>query len=140
MISMKGDKNSGIRGWVLYDGSCGFCNRWVPFWENTLKKRGFHIAPLQSAWVIDKLKLPQNELAADLRLLLTSGEQLRGAEVYRYLMKRIWWASPLYLLSILPVLRPLFDAGYRAFADNRYWISRACHLPATTGTKQNHSH
>jgi predicted DCC family thiol-disulfide oxidoreductase YuxK len=132
-------KNSGIQGWVLYDGSCGFCSRWVPFWENTLKKRGFHIAPLQSAWVVEKLKLSQEELAADLRLLLTSGEQLRGVEVYRYLMKRIWWATPFYLLSVLPMFRTLFDAGYRAFADNRYWISRACHLPATGQAKQNRS-
>lgn len=128
-----------IQGWLLYDGSCGFCSRWVPFWKDTLKKRGFEIAPLQSAWVSEKLKIPENELAADLRLLLASGEQLRGAEVYRYLMKRIWWATPLYLLSILPVLRTLFDAGYRAFADNRYWISRTCHLPATEQTKQDRS-
>jgi predicted DCC family thiol-disulfide oxidoreductase YuxK len=132
-------KNSEIQGWLLYDGSCGFCSRWVPFWEKTLKRRGFFIAPLQSAWVIEKLKIPQNELAADLRLLLTSGEQLRGAEVYRYLMKRIWWAKPLYLLSILPVARMVFDAGYRAFADNRYWISRACHLPATRTSEQHRS-
>jgi hypothetical protein len=48
----------------------------VPFWENTLRKRGFQIAPLQSAWVVEKLKVSQQELAADLRrLLLTSGEQ-----------------------------------------------------------------
>lgn len=137
---MESNENRGIQGWVFYDGSCGFCSRWVPFWKNTLKKRGFHIAPLQSAWVVEKLNVSQPELAKDLRLLLTSGEQLRGAEVYRYLMKRIWWATPLYLLSILPILRSLFDAGYRAFADNRYWISRACHLPAPEETKQNHSH
>ena len=122
-------------GWVLYDGACGFCSRWVPFWESTLKKRGFHIAPLQSEWVARKLNLSQEELASDLRLVLANGKQLRGAEVYRYLMKRIWWAKPLYLLSILPVLRTLFDAGYRAFADNRYWISRVCHLPKVDESK-----
>jgi predicted DCC family thiol-disulfide oxidoreductase YuxK len=70
-------KNSRIQGWLPYDGSCGFCSRWVPFWENTLRKRGFHIAPLQSAWVVEKLKISQEQLAADLRLLLTNGEQLR---------------------------------------------------------------
>ena|SRR3990167_8059939 len=37
------------KGRVLYDGSCGFCSRWAPLWESTLKKRGFHIAPLQAA-------------------------------------------------------------------------------------------
>jgi len=127
--------SSDIKGWVLYDGYCGFCSRWVPFWENTLKRRGFHIAPLQAGWVAEKLRLSQDELVADLRLLLTSGEQMHGAEVYRYLMRRIWWATPLYLLSILPVFRTLSDAGYRAFAENRYWISHTCRLPAPNEIK-----
>jgi len=37
-----------IKGWVLYDGACGFCSRWAPLWERALAKRGFLIAPLQS--------------------------------------------------------------------------------------------
>jgi len=123
------------KGWVLYDGSCGFCSRWVSFWENTLKKRGFCIAPLQSDWAGKKLHLSDKELASDFRLLLADGEQLAGAAAYRYLMRRIWWVTPLYLLSILPGLRTLFDASYRAFADNRYFISRACHFPAIDETK-----
>jgi predicted DCC family thiol-disulfide oxidoreductase YuxK len=119
-----------IRGWVLYDGACGFCSRWVPSWENTLRKRGFLIASLQADWVAEKFNLSENEVTSDFRLLLAHGEKLAGAAVYRYLMRRIWWATPLYFLSTLPILRDLFNAGYRAFADNRYWISRSCHLPA----------
>ncbi|MET0690842.1 MAG: DUF393 domain-containing protein [Candidatus Binatia bacterium] len=122
-----------IRGWVLYDGVCGFCSRWVPFWENTLRKRGFLIAPLQADWVAEKFNLSENEVTSDLRLLLAHGEKLAGAEVYRYLMRRIWWATPLYFLSTLPILRDLFNAGYRAFADNRYWI--AC-LPGGMKTRR----
>ena len=72
-------------------------------------------------------KLGTTRSAAAMEL---SSEKLAGAEVYRYLMRRIWWATPLYFLSTLPILRDLFNAGYRAFADNRYWISRSCHLPA----------
>ena len=118
-----------IKGWVLYDGDCGFCSRWVPFWEQTLAKRGFRIAPLQADWVAEKFKLAENELTADFRLLLANGEKIAGADVYRYLMRRIWWAKPLWFLSTLPILRRVFDGSYRAFADNRYWISRTCHLP-----------
>jgi predicted DCC family thiol-disulfide oxidoreductase YuxK len=44
-------------------------------------------------------------------------------------MRRIWWAYPIYLLSMLPLLRYLFDGAYRAFADNRYHFSRSCELP-----------
>jgi predicted DCC family thiol-disulfide oxidoreductase YuxK len=129
------EDNSSIKGWVLYDGNCGFCSRWVPLWENTLKKRGFRIAPLRADWVAEKFNLSQDELTSDFRLLLADGEKLAGAEVYRYLMRHIWWATPLYFLSLLPILRNLFDAGYRAFADNRYWISRTCHLPVRKDSK-----
>jgi predicted DCC family thiol-disulfide oxidoreductase YuxK len=120
--------NDQVKGWVLYDGACGFCSRWAPLWRRALAKRGFLIAPLQADWVASKFNLTEDELAADFRLLLADGEKLAGAEVYRYLMRRIWWAKPFYLLSILPGFRQLFDAGYRAFADNRHRISRACRL------------
>jgi len=79
--------------------------------------------------VAEKLHLSDKGLVSDFRLLLADGEQLAGAAAYRYLMRRIWWATPLYLLSIFPVFRTLFDLGYRLFADNRFWISRRCHLP-----------
>jgi predicted DCC family thiol-disulfide oxidoreductase YuxK len=126
---MKKAKEPAIEGWVLYDGACGFCRQWVPFWEKTLRKHGFRIIPLQSDWVAEKLQLSEQESASDFRLLLAGGEQLAGADAYRFLMRRITWAKPLYRLSTLPLLRTLFDAGYRLFADNRHWISRACHLP-----------
>jgi predicted DCC family thiol-disulfide oxidoreductase YuxK len=77
-----------------------------------------------------RFALTEQELASDFRLLLANGDKLAGADVYRYLMRRIWWATPLYFLSLLPVLRQLFDGGYRAFADNRHRISRACRLHA----------
>ena len=117
-------------GWVLFDGSCGFCRTWVVYWEKTLRRRGFDIAPLQDTWVRERLGgLSEDELLSDLRLLLSDGRQLRGADAYRYVMRRIWWAYPIYVLSVVPVLRGVFDWGYRTFADNRYHVSRSCRLP-----------
>lgn len=118
-----------VFGWVLYDDACGFCRRWIPFWSDTLAKRGFAIAPLQSEWVQRKLEAPQEDLLQDLRLLLTDGRQVRSADVYRYVIQRIWWAYPLYVLSVAPVLCDIFDWGYRTFANNRCRFSRACRLP-----------
>ena len=118
-------------GWVLYDDSCGFCRRWIPFWADTLRKRGFAIAPLQSEWVVQCLNVPQEDLLFDLRLLLADGVQVRGADVYRHVMRRVWWAYPLYLLSVTPPLRLVFDWAYRTFANNRYRFSQACRLPAS---------
>jgi predicted DCC family thiol-disulfide oxidoreductase YuxK len=123
------DRHKERVGWILYDDSCGFCRRWVPFWGETLRKRGFDIAPLQAEWVLPELHLSEADLLADLRLLLVNGEQIQGADVYRYAMKRIWWAYPVFLLSIAPVCRRIFDWSYRAFALHRHEVSRACNLP-----------
>ena len=117
-------------GWILYDDSCGVCRRWIPFWESALQRRGFAIAPLQADWVRAELQLIEAELLHDLRLLLADGSQIRGADVYRYATRRIWWAWPVYLFSITPGLRNIFDWGYRTFAANRFRVSAACGLDA----------
>lgn len=117
-------------GWVLYDGACGFCSRWVPFWEEVLRKRGFGIAPLQTPWAKDRLGLDGDDLIRDLRLLFRDGRHVEGADVYRQVMRRMPWAYPIYALSVAPGLARVFDWGYRTFARNRYRVSRACRLPA----------
>ena len=119
----------GPSGVVLYDDSCGFCRRWVPFWGKTLRRRGFSIGTLQSELAAKQLNASQEDLLLDLRLLLADGSQIRGADVYRHVMRRIWWAYPLYLFAIMPLLRRVFDWGYRTFADNRHRFSKACGLP-----------
>lgn len=118
-------------GWVLYDGDCGVCSRWVPSWGPTLQRRGLAIAPLQSPWVLERTGLLPADLLSDIRLLKPSGQLLSGAEVYRYIMQRIWWTYPLYLLSRLPGLSQLFEWAYRTFARHRMRISASCALPRT---------
>ena len=117
-------------GWILYDEACGLCRRWVPFWENALRRRGFGIAPLQADWVQQRLGLAPEHLLDDLRLLLADGSHLAGAAAYRHAMRHIGWAWPLYLFSMTPGLRRAFDWGYRTFAANRYRIWASCGLPA----------
>jgi hypothetical protein len=47
------------------DDSCGFCRRWI-FWENTLRKRGLAIAPLEVKWVMERLNASEDDLLFDL--------------------------------------------------------------------------
>ena len=122
-------------GWILYDDSCGFCRRWVPFWEPALRRRGMEIAPLQADWVQARLGLGESDLLQDLRLLLTDGTQIAGPDVYRYAMRKIWWAWPIYLFSITPGLRGVFNWAYRRFATNRYRVSSFCGLAEKPGTE-----
>lgn len=118
-----------IRGWVLYDDSCGFCRKWVPMWESTLRKRGFRIAPLQEPWVPEALGMQPEEIAEDIRLYVPATRSVvSGANVYRHVMQKIWWAYPLYVLTRTPGLRSLFDLAYRRFADNRHAFSKSCGL------------
>ena len=119
-------------GWVLYDAECGICSRWVPAWAPTLKRHGLSIAPLQSSWVAESTGLPRRDLLADIQLLERDGHLRSGADVYRYLMRRIWWAYPLYLASVTPGLRRAFDWAYRTFARHRMRMSGSCGLPGAS--------
>jgi len=92
-----------------------------------LAKRGFAIAPLQSEWVQQKLEAQPADLLQDLRLLLVDGGQVRGADVYRYVMRRIWWAYPFYVLSVTPLFRRLSRLNF--FPS---WQSRGSKSPYTT--------
>ena len=116
------------RGWVLFDDECGVCHRTVPFFGGTLRKLGFEIAPLQDAWVQERIGARAGDPMNYMRLLFADGREVLGPDVYRYFMKRVWWSYPIYLLSVLPVLRSMFDWAYRTFAANRYRVAKACGL------------
>ena len=87
--------------------------------------KSLHCKPIGSR---SKLHLNENDLLQDLRLLLANGDQIQGADTYRYAMKRIWWAYLDFLFSIAPLGRNIFNWSYRKFAMHRYQISRACKL------------
>ena len=117
-------------GWVLYDDTCGFCREWIPFLgADFAQARPGHCA---AAGAVGgrALGLPPDELVHDIRLLFVDGRHLAGAEVYRYAVQHIWWAYPLYVFSVTPGLRRLWDWGYRKFRDNRHQFSTACGLPS----------
>ncbi len=118
----------GFSAWVLFDGSCGFCSRWVPFWGRLLAAHGIGIAPLQAAWVRERLRIGDESLLDNLRVLESCGTVHVGADAYRFAFGRIPWAWPFDLVSRVPVGREIFDAAYRAFARNRYRFSSACRL------------
>jgi predicted DCC family thiol-disulfide oxidoreductase YuxK len=127
-------ENAAVKGWVLYDDTCGLCRVWIPFWGRALLRRGFSIAPLQADWVRARLGMTEEELLRDLRLLLADGRLVEGADVYRYVMRRLWWALPLYVLASLPPGRQAFDLFYRTFARNRFRVSRLCGLRGAPGS------
>jgi predicted DCC family thiol-disulfide oxidoreductase YuxK len=120
-------------GWILYDGGCGFCYRWVNFWKNVVARRGFGIKDLQSASSDGTLRIAKENLLDDIRVLTRDGKLESGADAYLYMARRIWWAWPFYAIFSLPGLNSLLWWGYRSFNRNRYRISRHCPLPRIDG-------
>jgi predicted DCC family thiol-disulfide oxidoreductase YuxK len=116
-------------GWILYDGQCGFCFRWVHFWNKVVVARGFAIKDLQSAATEGILQIPSETLRDDIRVLTRTRDVKSGAEAYLYVAKRIWWAWPFYAVFSLPGFNWILWRGYRWFNRNRYRISNQCPLP-----------
>jgi predicted DCC family thiol-disulfide oxidoreductase YuxK len=119
-------------GWILYDGQCGFCFRWVHFWKNVVGSRGFAIKDLQTASAEGILQIPNENLLDDIRVVTRHGQLASGAEAYLYVARRIWWAWPFYAVFTLPGCNWLLWRGYKWFNRNRYRISRHCPLPEKT--------
>lgn len=121
-----------LNGHVLYDGDCGICQKILGQMSTSFEKRGFAVAALQEEWVAEAIDISGVDLYRDLRVLLVDGTLYSGAEAYRYMMRRIWWTYPVYLVSLVPGFRQFFDWCYRKFADNRHRFSQACALPRSS--------
>ena len=115
-------------GWVLYDGACGFCSWWIPFWKKTINKTGYDIAPLQSDWVREEMNLPDELHNKDIVLFFSDGRKLIGADAYIFGMKRVWWSAPAGFLLGLPGFRQLTWVFYKIFNRNRFMVSKVCRL------------
>lgn len=118
------------RGWVLYDGQCSFCARWLSLVRGTLEKHGFQADVLQAPWVAERLNLPVPELLRDIRLLTSDGHLITGADAYLHVLRRIWWTRPVGVLFSLPGFKSIFWFVYRQVAKRRYCIAGTCQLPA----------
>ncbi|MGH9500734.1 MAG: thiol-disulfide oxidoreductase DCC family protein [Terriglobales bacterium] len=115
-------------GYFTY-GGCGFCFRWVHFWEKVFAGRGFALKDLQSAYSDGSLQISQENLLDDIQVLTRAGKLESGANAYLYVTRLIWWAWPFYGIFSLPGFNRILWQGYRWFNRNRYRISRHCSLP-----------
>lgn len=117
------------KGWVLYDGKCGFCAWWIPYWKPHIQKAGFDVAPVQETWVQETLGFKEIDLNNDIRLLLRNGKLINGADAYLHGMRQVWWSKPFGYLLSLPILRQLTWIFYKGFNKSRFIVSDACRLP-----------
>jgi predicted DCC family thiol-disulfide oxidoreductase YuxK len=110
---------------VLYDGTCGLCDRTVRFLLARDERGRFRFAPLQGAFAIKTLARHGEDAARldSFRVVVDSGtprERVRSrADAALFLAARLPFPWPLWAgLRVLP--RPWLDAAYAAVARSRY--------------------
>lgn len=134
------DGGPSSRGWILYDGDCALCLKWVERLGPILRSRGFSFAPLQAAWVRERLRLPDDQLLLEMRvLLLPSGKSLGGADAIVEIAKRVWWAWPLVAVAQIPGVRPVLRRMYQRVAERRYRLDGTCAIRSSKPTPQERS-
>lgn len=123
-----------MRAWVLYDAACPTCLRLLARVQPSLEANGFRPEPLQSAWVRERLNLPEEQLLVEMRVLTRKGEVLGGADALVYLAgkfargTRPWWAWALLIVSRMPLGMAVLRHGYKWFAARRYCQQGACSI------------
>ena len=130
------------RGWVLYDASCSFCTGLMARNQALLEANGFRTEPLQSPWVRDRLKLPEEVLMEEMRVLTRQGEVMGGADALVHLANQMdarhrpWWAWVLVATSRIPFTLPVMRTAYRWVAARRQCRHGACTTAPPQITKQ----
>ncbi len=118
------------REYLLYDGGCGICGKLADKVRPLLERKGIGVEKLQARWALDILKaqhgIEEREAYAEIRLISKDGRLYSGPDVYRYAMKRYIITYPIYILSLVPGLRFIFNRTYHLIADNRHLISKTC--------------
>ena len=102
-----------------------------------LEPRGFGIATLQDPRVREQLSLPERELLAELRVLARDGRQFGGTDAIVYLARQVWWAWPLWALSLAPGMRGVLRFAYRWIAVRRHCLRDVCMNLESVAATQN---
>jgi predicted DCC family thiol-disulfide oxidoreductase YuxK len=127
-----------VRGWILYDAECLLCLALLQRFRLQIETAGLLAEPLQSDWIRARLKMPEDHLLDEMKLLLPSGEVFGGADAFVRLARAIpaaarpWWAWGIVGLSKFPFAKILGRAVYRRVAARRYCKSGKCLIPATS--------
>ena len=121
-------ENPNIRGWVLYDGRCGFCSAGTRQMAGLLRGLGFATAPLQAPWVAAKLGEAASLAPQEMGLLTRDGRLLEGVDAYVHVAEQLWWGKPFARLARIGWINRWLRRAYRWIAAHRGQISTACRL------------
>ncbi|MDP1879885.1 MAG: DUF393 domain-containing protein [Parachlamydiaceae bacterium] len=121
---------------VLYDDTCGFCDRSVQFLLKEDHKHQFVFAPLRGETASKVLKNQNNEIKQVDSLILVENYQSNEPQIYilsKSVLRILWLLGSYWILlgwlSFLPSF--LFDWSYRLFAKHRhrFFSNDVCVIP-----------
>ena len=108
---------------VLYDGACPLCSREIRFLKNRDKQNLIEAVDI-AAPGFDPKQYGRSHEALDARIhaFLPDGTCVTGVEVFRQLYDRIGLGWTVRWTK-LPIMRPLANRAYDAFARNRHYLT-----------------
>jgi predicted DCC family thiol-disulfide oxidoreductase YuxK len=107
---------------VLYDADCRVCTRVAGRLAGLDRRRRLRFIPLQDAW---RHEAPISRLAAELDLAAAlhvvdrEGRWASGGEAMLRAWEQLPALRPLARLARTPIVAPLVEPAYRAFAEHR---------------------
>lgn len=104
---------------VVYDGTCGFCRRWVERLRRWDRGGRLEFLPLQDADAPVVTGVDRAELEQAAHVVLPSGQVVAGAAAFRALCPFLSGGSVPFRLLGLPGVLPLAERLYRWIAWHR---------------------
>jgi len=109
------------RDTIFFDGACGMCSTSAKRLQRIVAPRGFALQAFQADPSFQ-------EVPDEMKLRTRDGTIFGGADAIVYVARRIWWAWPLWAVSLVPGMMRVLRFVYRIVAKNRYRISGACRI------------
>jgi len=106
--------------WILYDASCPFCISCVNSLKNTLEKRMCKIKPLQNKTIMKLLNVKEELDFPEMKVIGDDRKVYGGVKGIVYVSKKIWWTTPLWAFSHLPLTMNILDYIYKLIAKRRH--------------------
>ena len=125
---------SATRGawYLIYDGECGFCARWVALLKAGDRKSRLRFVPFQDAAALVELPyIPLTALEQAMHLVAPSNAIFAGAAAVPPILRLLPGGWLVAWIFRLPGVPGLAARGYRVVARNRHRLgcgSKTCHL------------
>jgi len=115
--------------WILWDGQCAFCGRWIE-WVRLHDRNGrFRAVPFQEAPSPPMTSELYERCRRAVQVLANDGAIISGGAAVAFILEQVGHPRLGQFLSWRPIA-PLTEWGYRLVAGNRGLLSRL--LPRRT--------